>query len=281
MGKIYIYKYTNKFNGHAYIGKTNNVARRQREHKSNAYNKSNEFYNSLWCQKIRQYGYENFDFEILEETDTEHWKEREKYWIKYYNTFEGVGYNRDGGGDGEDNRIKSLNESQLDEIIELLKNSTKTQKEIANEYSISETLVSNINTGLSYKLNEEQYPIRKNYKTIDDYSDLIRDLKETTIPMTKLQEKYGYSYNTIKHINEGIMFKDDNIVYPIRKLNEHQARAILIKNYLKTTNLNFEKIAQLTDCKADTVSRINRGRSHYDENEHYPLRNPVSTISLV
>ena len=29
--------------------------------------------------KIRQYGYENFDFEILEITDDVHWVEKEKY----------------------------------------------------------------------------------------------------------------------------------------------------------------------------------------------------------
>lgn len=36
--KIYIYSFINKINGHRYIGKTNNVERRKREHKSLAYN---------------------------------------------------------------------------------------------------------------------------------------------------------------------------------------------------------------------------------------------------
>lgn len=36
--KIYIYSFINKLNGHRYVGKTNNVERRKREHKSNAYN---------------------------------------------------------------------------------------------------------------------------------------------------------------------------------------------------------------------------------------------------
>lgn len=39
---IYIYSYKNLINGHRYIGKTNNIERRKREHISNAYNsKSN------------------------------------------------------------------------------------------------------------------------------------------------------------------------------------------------------------------------------------------------
>ena len=64
--KIYIYSYINKINGHRYIGKTNNIERRQREHKSQAYNPNSQYYTALWPSKIRQYGYENFDFEILD-----------------------------------------------------------------------------------------------------------------------------------------------------------------------------------------------------------------------
>lgn len=40
MKKIYIYSFINKINGHRYIGKTNDVERRKREHKSLAYNKN-------------------------------------------------------------------------------------------------------------------------------------------------------------------------------------------------------------------------------------------------
>lgn len=76
---IYIYSYINKINGHRYIGKTNNIERRKREHKSQAYNPDSKYYNALWPSKIRQYGYDNFDFEILEITDDQHWIEREQY----------------------------------------------------------------------------------------------------------------------------------------------------------------------------------------------------------
>lgn len=76
---IYIYSYINKINGHRYIGKTNNIERRKREHKSQAYNPGSKYYNALWPSKIRQYGYDNFDFEILEITDDQHWIEREQY----------------------------------------------------------------------------------------------------------------------------------------------------------------------------------------------------------
>ena len=41
MSKIYIYSFINKINGHRYIGKTNNVERRKREHYSLAFNPKN------------------------------------------------------------------------------------------------------------------------------------------------------------------------------------------------------------------------------------------------
>jgi predicted GIY-YIG superfamily endonuclease len=45
--KIYIYSYINKTNGHRYIGKTNNIERRKREHKSMAYNPRSHIYNTV------------------------------------------------------------------------------------------------------------------------------------------------------------------------------------------------------------------------------------------
>ena len=44
------------------------------------------------------YGLENFQFEILEICNPEFLLEREKYWIKFYNTYEN-GYNLNDGGD--------------------------------------------------------------------------------------------------------------------------------------------------------------------------------------
>ena len=42
----YIYCYTNKINGHQYVGQTNDVERRKREHRSCALNnKSTEHFN--------------------------------------------------------------------------------------------------------------------------------------------------------------------------------------------------------------------------------------------
>ena len=87
---IGIYKITKKENGKSYIGQSNDIERRFQEHK----NKKDipiEF-------AIQKYGSEAFNFEIIEECKLEELDEKEIYWIDYYNTFKGFGYNCSIGG---------------------------------------------------------------------------------------------------------------------------------------------------------------------------------------
>ena len=95
---IGIYKITKKSNGKSYVGQSNDINRRFDEHK---YKKELAI-----DQAIQKYGVAAFDFEILEECLLEELDSREKYWIAYFNTFKGFGYNcNEGGGNnrGENN----------------------------------------------------------------------------------------------------------------------------------------------------------------------------------
>ena len=99
----YIYCYTNKLNQHKYVGQTNNLQRRIREHRSCAFNEKASSYNDLIHKKIRQYGEDNFDIEVLEilyNSTQEEVNQREIYWIEKLESFRetGKGYNSDKGG---------------------------------------------------------------------------------------------------------------------------------------------------------------------------------------
>ena len=86
-----IYKIENKINGMIYIGQSNNLERRYKEHFSNI--SSNQ-----WIDKdIKEKGKENFNYEVIEYCDILELDEREKYWINYYNSFNN-GYNQTLGG---------------------------------------------------------------------------------------------------------------------------------------------------------------------------------------
>lgn len=94
-----IYKATNKINGNSYIGFDCNWPYRKSAHKCAVKRGSNlVFYNA-----IRKYGWENFEWEILEQSDDKSYllREREEFYIRKYNThyIEGTGYNMTFGGE--------------------------------------------------------------------------------------------------------------------------------------------------------------------------------------
>lgn len=95
-----IYKIINNINQKMYIGKTNGtIQSRWQDHKSNCKKISKNkrpLYNAM-----NFYGIENFSVEQIEECSLDFACEREIYWISFYNTYHGEGYNATQGGDGK------------------------------------------------------------------------------------------------------------------------------------------------------------------------------------
>ena len=121
---IGIYKITKKENGKSYIGQSNDIERRFQEHKTKK---------DIPIEvAIQKYGVDAFTYEILEECSLEQLDEREIFWINYYNTFKGFGYNcSEGGGNnrGENNGRTNLTNSDVEYIRECY-NNHKRRKEV-------------------------------------------------------------------------------------------------------------------------------------------------------
>lgn len=96
-----IYRITNKINNKVYIGYTENVKKRFRDHKNIIKNERVEF---VLYESIRKHGIENFDFEVIfQSKDKYHtFYIMEPYFIKEYNSHyrNNMGYNMTHGGDG-------------------------------------------------------------------------------------------------------------------------------------------------------------------------------------
>jgi group I intron endonuclease len=95
-----IYLITNLINNKKYVGQTQQgrEKRRWQEHSVFCINENKPLYNA-----IKKYGSENFDFKVIENNIPEEAiDERERYYIKYYNTFylNNQGYNMTEGGQG-------------------------------------------------------------------------------------------------------------------------------------------------------------------------------------
>lgn len=94
---IGIYCIYNKINGKRYIGKSVNIRKRIIAHKSNLNLKKSKSSNSYLINAWNKYGIDNFDYVVLEkfnEVNEKVLKERELYWMDFYNTCENeFGYN--------------------------------------------------------------------------------------------------------------------------------------------------------------------------------------------
>ena len=94
---IGIYSITNKINNKKYIGYSIDIKRRWATHKRNL--KNNKHENDHLQKAYNKYGENAFKYQIVEECTQEELKNKEKYWIAFYDS-KNNGYNMSEGGDG-------------------------------------------------------------------------------------------------------------------------------------------------------------------------------------
>lgn len=90
-----IYKITNQKNGMVYIGSSINVERRWRQHKEASINEKDHHYNYPLMIAFREFGIDNFTFEIVETLPSwEEMIEAEHNWIVKEDCVKPKGYNQ-------------------------------------------------------------------------------------------------------------------------------------------------------------------------------------------
>lgn len=226
-----IYKYTNKDNGKVYIGQSVNVLKRkwEHEHSPSKASKFDKILNSI--------GSDKFNFCILEECTIPMLDEREKYWIKEYNsTNDKYGYNILEGGTsklGENNPGAKLSNINVFEIIKLLEEGKLTNFEIGLIYGVNQNAIDQINrcqswTHLhSYKTNIRKENNKNSGKgensrtskiTEEIAKSIIHDLERTTLSCPKIAQKNDASINIVEDIKRCRTWKHlHNYKYNIRK----------------------------------------------------------------
>lgn len=283
-----IYIITNKINGKQYIGQSKNP-----ESRFIAHCKKTKSNSSMLNKDIQAYGKDNFEIRILEK-HVPNYDEREKYWIKTYNTIYPNGYNILEGGSnppksyGTSHPNSKLSEEDLSGIVYELENTKLSYSDIANKYNTNKKTVSSINNGLSYFDENTKYPIRKEPNTQGLLSDeqvdeIIHTLKYSYTQYGEIARKYGVKISSIKYINSGATHHRDNESYPIRKY-KNSGRPVLtyeqvteIIELLKTTNISMRKIAKMYNLSQHgEIVIINNGSSlrYRRDNEEYPIRKP-------
>ena len=280
---IYIIK--NDINTKVYIGQALDSEKRFKSHCKGNYD------NSLIDKAIQKYGKQHFWYEILED-QVENYNERERYWIKYYNSKNPHGYNILNGGQnpplyrGNEHPNTKISEEN---VIKLKKDLAETQiplSQLANKYQISKKQVLRINQGISRATLNESYPIRKkpniNGKlTEKDVDDIIEILKYTYRFNGDIAREYGVEVHTISKINTGELHHRNNIQYPIRNW---KSGGIILFTYEQVTEIikalsdtkeSIQSISKRYNVDRRAIENINRGTSkkYYREGLSYPLRN--------
>jgi len=95
---MYIYLITNLINVKKYVGQTiRDPQKRLNQHIVDSNNNSQSYIH----RAIRKYGIDNFQFEVIDESssDRDELNDLEEFYIGFYDTFKGVGYNCTSGGD--------------------------------------------------------------------------------------------------------------------------------------------------------------------------------------
>ena len=222
----YIYCYTNKINNKQYIGQTNNLERRKKQHIQDSIHqhKGHESaYEQLIHQAIRKYGIDNFKIDILEIINTTNWNEvneKESFYIKEKNTLSPNGYNLKAEGAANQGKNKTkLSQDVVEKIIQDLKNKKEISK-IAEKYNISKSYVSDINNGRCLRQENENYPLQQNRITEEEYFEIIDLIKNTNYSFRQIAQYMNRNRDTIEKINKGhqkivrALYNED---FPIRK----------------------------------------------------------------
>lgn len=280
-----IYKYTNKINGKIYIGQTKQQLKiRHYKHLTQLND------NTYFHRAIKKYGINNFILEIIEDDiPLDQLDEKERYWIKYFDSYftSGKGYNEIKGGQwGASSQL--LFGSQEEEIKQKLKNNLELSlTEIANQYNVSLSCISNINVGKTFYDKNINYPIRKtptkSEMTQETANKIILLLQTTNKTQEEIALDVGIHAYTVGEINRGKnSWCPINLSYPIRKpikantyqnvLNLDKVKLIIYD--LIFTNIKIEDIGKKYGVAKNTIGDISRGISWKEITQNFicPIR---------
>ena len=152
---IGIYKIENLINGKVYIGQSIHIERRWQEH-------CQKTSNSLISKAIQKYGKENFSFQIIQEIDNlQILNQLESKYIQQYNSLVPYGYNIVLIDNNQHHQFIKYSQDIFFKIINDIKNSNLSFKQIANDYDLDLSMIYYLNRGSYHNMPNEIYPLRQ------------------------------------------------------------------------------------------------------------------------
>lgn len=254
----YIYKIENLQNHKKYIGLTNNIARRRSRHFTDL--KYHRHDNSFLQKEFDIFGEENFSFniEFQGNVTNQEISDKEKEFIKKYDSYRN-GYNQNEGGNfGPSNGGSHLTQSDIFNILSALEFKSRPGQVLADMFEVSRTTISRIKKGENHNQYKEEYELlpleeRKHiYKIFCDSSNFIEKKAQSTILKSKRQLSkeqvmmilYNYEKKvlTITDMAKKVGVKSRNTLESIRQGKSYQDYKL---EYEKLTQEQKNKLASL------------------------------------
>lgn len=288
--KYYIYKYENLINGKTYVGQTNNIRLRRNGHRSTMNNPNDKGYNHPFYRALRKYGVENFSFEVLEEIEDDEKREKvtekEIYFQHLYHSFIG-----DGGyclQEGQlHNKFKeplSFEEKcglsklfSLEEIKDIQKMLIQGYQffEVQEKYpTLSDSFISNINTGINFKREDLSYPLLKKHSksSLEQQNKIIEEIKNG-ISYSTISNKYDVSIGLLSQINSGEHWFREGEKYPLcKKLCADKEFKYKCVYDILFSSLTYREIGEKYGRTRSAIKAIAAGRNSHFPELKYGLR---------
>ena len=214
----------------------------------------------------------------------EYLNEREIYYIKKYSSLISEnGYNLTTGGEGCAKPAKTfeercacskvLTEQEIRDIQDMLYN-YYSYPEILEKYpKLSDSFLTNINTGLNFKRDDINYPIAAYHSSFSkEQQDKIFSEIIDGVPYSEIQKKYNISPALLSQINNGTQWHRRELKYPLSIrvkstdwVNEC-FKDIIFEEY------TYKQLAKKYGISEHTVKALGQGVHHHKDEFKYPLK---------
>lgn len=258
----YIYKIQNIKNNKIYIGLTNNINRRRSRHFTDLLNNRHD--NSFLQEEFNIYGRENFTFsmEFKGDVTPEEIGQKEREYIKKYDSYRN-GYNQNEGGNfGPSNGGTHLTYSDIYNICAALEFCSRPGEVLAQMFNVSRTTISRIKRGENHCQAIEEYKQmtlekrKEIYKIFCESSNFdVKKIHQTIIKGKRKLSKeqvfmvlYNYEYKIvpITHMRDIVKVKS---TYTLDTIKKGKSYKDYVYEYSQLTEADKQKIASLFSNK--------------------------------
>lgn len=248
---IYLYLILNQLNNKLYVGLTNNLKRRWREHRKNS-NKITKHSYAIHLA-MAKYGIDNFLFKTVDESETlEQANEKEMQWIKILKEAGYQLYNETDGGDGTRGHSTKWTDERKKEMS--IRNSGSGNPMFGKQFFGSD----NPNFGKEMKPHVKDTLLQSRTKLSPSQVVEILKLYATgNYSQTKLSKQFNISLTQIHRVVNGKR-SGTNDNKPITKHNLIAEQVIELRKLYETGNYKQSELAKKYNISLTQVGRIIR-----------------------